>query len=55
MIVHLSIVLQDGGTPLFMASQNGHTKVAVVLMKNGADPNLATTVSTEHYLSYNAL
>ena len=55
MIVHVSTVSQDGTTPLFMASQNGHTKVADVLIKNGADPNLAKTVSTEYYLSYSVL
>ena len=47
MIVHLSIVSQDGATPLNIASQEGHTKVVDVLLKNGADPNLSNAVSTE--------
>ena len=55
MIVYLSTVSQDGATPLFMASQEGHSDVVNVLLKNGADPNLADTVSTEYYLSYNVL
>ena len=39
--------LQDGGTPLYMASQNGHTSVVDILLRHGADPNIATTVSVE--------
>jgi ankyrin repeat protein len=31
----------DGVTPLFMASQKGHTSVVNVLLRHGADPNLA--------------
>ena len=45
MIVHLSTISQDGISPLFMASQMGHTKTVNILLKNGADPNLARTVS----------
>ena len=44
---HLFIVFQDGGTPLYMASQNGHTNVVDVLLRHGADPNLATHVSND--------
>ena len=44
---HLFIVVQDGTTPLFMASQNGHTNVVDVLLRHGADPNLADHVSIE--------
>ena len=39
--------LQDGGTPLIMASQKGHVSIVDILLRNGADPNLATTVSME--------
>ena len=30
-----------------MASQNGHVSIVDILLRNGADPNLATTVSME--------
>lgn len=36
---------QDGGTPLFMASQNGHTTTVDVLLSHGANPNIAAQVS----------
>ena len=45
LIAHLSSTLQDGYTPLYVASQNGHTSIVDVLLRNGADPNLALTVS----------
>ena len=44
---HLFIVVQDGTTPLYVASQNGHTNVVDVLLRHGADPNLAKHVSIE--------
>ena len=47
MVVHLSTVSQDGATPLLMASEYVHLKVVDVLLKNGADPNLARQVSAE--------
>ena len=31
---------QDGITPLFMASQNGHTDIVNILLANGADVNI---------------
>ena len=37
--------LQDGITPLYMASQTGHTSVVDILLRHGVDPNLALTVS----------
>ena len=43
----LFIVFQNGATPLYMASQNGHTNVVDVLLRQGADPNLATHVSND--------
>ena len=47
MMAHLSTDSQDTITALFMASQIGHTSVVDALLKNGADPNLARTVSAE--------
>ena len=37
---------QDGGTPLFIASQNGHSDVVNTLIRNGADVNLSWKVCT---------
>ena len=46
--VHVhSIVLftvQNGTSPLYTASQEGHTEVVEMLLTTGADPNLARTV-----------
>ena len=42
--IHLNF-LQDGATPLFMASQNGHTSVVDVLLRHGVDPNVPDIVS----------
>ena len=54
MMAHLSTDSQDGVTALFMASETGHTSVVDALLKNGADPNLARTVSTNNkfYLNF---
>ena len=35
---------QDGATPLLIASHNGHSQVAEVLLSNGADVNLPMQV-----------
>ena len=43
--MYLFTFLQTGATALFMASQNGYKSVVDVLLRHGADPNLATTVS----------
>ena len=45
LIAHLSSTLQDGFTPLYVASDKGHTSIVDALLRNGADPNLAVTVS----------
>ena len=34
------LMTQDGTTPLFMASQNGHIDVVSILLRNNADVNL---------------
>ena len=36
--------LQNGTSPLHIASQEGHSKVVEVLLKNGADINKPTNV-----------
>ena len=48
-IIHSSLhviipLTQDGVTPLFMASCNGHSDVVNILIRNGADINLARNV-----------
>ena len=35
---------QDGSTPLYIASQNGCTDVVNILIRNGADVNMAANV-----------
>ena len=40
----LSSTAQDGVSPLFIASQNGHTQIVELLLRKGADPNLTRTV-----------
>ena len=40
----LSSTAQDGTSPLFIASQNGHTQNVELLLKKVADPNLTDMV-----------
>ena len=42
----LSSLLQTGASPLYTASQEGHSDVVDVLLKNGADINQANNVET---------
>ena len=47
--IHLYMLLflshaQDGATPLFIASQHGHSNVVNILIKNGAGVNMAKKV-----------
>ena len=41
----MRFVLQDGGSPLGAASNNGHLDVVITLMEAGANINQADTVS----------
>ena len=38
------VMMQDGGTPLYISSQNGHGGVVEVLIKNSANIEAATPV-----------
>ena len=38
------IYVQEGCSPLFLASANGHTEIVDILLKNGADVKLVTMV-----------
>ena len=40
----ISSTIQNGASPLYVASQAGQTEVVDTLLKSGADPNLANTV-----------
>ena len=42
--LHAIPLTQDGATPLYVASQEGHSDVVNILIRNGADINLATNV-----------
>ena len=44
-LCHTFSYTQNGGIPLYVACQNGHTQTVDVLLKNGANPNLTLTVS----------
>lgn len=37
--------MQNGLSPLYVASENGNNEVVDILLHNGADPNLATKVN----------
>ena len=38
------VLVQNGLSPLYMASDKGHTEVVDILLKSGADPKLTTKV-----------
>ena len=45
--LHIYVIgstVQNGHSPLYMASSQGHTEVVDELLKHGADPNMATFV-----------
>ena len=41
----LLLFSQDGNTPLYIASQKGHTGVVELLLQHNADPNISDKVS----------
>ena len=45
MSCHFFSLPQDGATPLFIASQNGHSDVVTILLRNGAGVDVAKNVS----------
>ena len=47
-IAHISVI-QEGATPLYIASQKGHTDVVDYLIRAGASINLAARVWRLHY------
>ena len=48
-LVMMTFVLQDGMSPLFIASLNGHLEVVKTLIEAGANTNQATKVGTFRY------
>ena len=53
MFTGLYTPLQDGASPLFIASQEGHSEVVDVLVKNGANVNQPLNVGRR--LTYGTL
>ena len=47
---YISLTVQDGLSPLYVASGNGHSEVVDVLVKAGADVHQATTKVCEEML-----
>ena len=45
-------IIQNGASPLHIASQEGHSKVVDVLVKNGADINKPTNVGRGYIDSF---
>ena len=50
-LIRFSLTVQDGLSPLYVASQEGYSEVVDVLVKAGADVNQAGTKVCEH-ISY---
>ena len=44
-MLKISIIFQDGNTPLMLACQEGHQSVAMTLVEKGADRQLFNKVS----------
>ena len=47
MCIVLSLTVQGGFSPLYAASQEGHTEIVDLLVRAGADVNQAAEVHTE--------
>ena len=52
LLIYFSVYyfLQNGYTPLYLACQNGHESTVLVLLENGADPNLQTKVTSRRMI-----
>jgi ankyrin repeat protein len=46
--------MQEGATPLYMASQNGHKEVAQLLLNSGAQPDIPAPEYFWHLYYYPA-
>ena len=44
--------VQDGLSPMYVASQEGHTEVVDLLVQAGADIHLATTYEEVHFSTH---
>ena len=51
-LCHSFSYTQNGFTPLYLGSQNGHKQTVEVLLKNGANVNLTITVSYTEAINY---
>ena len=45
------IHIQNGRSPLYLASFRGHTEIVVMLLKFGADFSSCDTVSTSYFIT----
>ena len=48
--VHSTFIIQDGFSPLYVASGYGHTDVVDILLRKGADVNQTTTNEVQYVL-----
>lgn len=46
MYMNTTLSLQDGFSPLYVASEYGHKEIVDILLNNKADPNMATMVGS---------
>ena len=44
-LLHLLLFSQVGKTPLYVASEKGHTGIVELLLQHNADPNISEEVS----------